>query len=83
MRHVDELDDYPYTGHSALLSTVPRTWQSTAEVLGRFGRQFGWARAAYRKFVCDGATFGKRPDTKRALVTLAAGDRIELFETGM
>ena len=27
--------------------------------------------------------FGKRPDTKRAIVTLAAGDRIELFETGM
>lgn len=25
-------------------------------------------------------TFGKRPDTKRAIVTLAEGDRIELFE---
>ena len=24
---------------------------------------------------------GRRPDTKRALVTLAAGDRIELFES--
>lgn len=24
--------------------------------------------------------YGKRPDTKRALVTLAEGDRIELFE---
>jgi large subunit ribosomal protein L23 len=27
------------------------------------------------------ATFGKRPDTKRAIVTLAGGDRIELFES--
>jgi large subunit ribosomal protein L23 len=26
-------------------------------------------------------TFGRRPDTKRAIVTLAAGDRIELFES--
>ena len=26
-------------------------------------------------------TFGKRPDTKRAVVTLAAGDRIDLFES--
>lgn len=26
-------------------------------------------------------TYGKRPDTKRAFVTLAAGDRIELFES--
>ena len=25
-------------------------------------------------------TTGKRPDTKRAIVTLAAGERIELFE---
>jgi large subunit ribosomal protein L23 len=25
-------------------------------------------------------TFGKRPDTKRAVVTLHEGDRIELFE---
>jgi large subunit ribosomal protein L23 len=25
-------------------------------------------------------TFGKRPDTKRAIVTLADGERIELFE---
>ncbi|MFI5040714.1 MAG: 50S ribosomal protein L23 [Acidimicrobiales bacterium] len=25
-------------------------------------------------------TFGKKADTKRAIVTLAAGDRIELFE---
>ena len=27
------------------------------------------------------ATFGKRPDTKRAIVTLAAGQAIALFET--
>ena len=26
---------------------------------------------------------GHRPDTKRALVTVAAGDRIELFESGV
>ena len=27
------------------------------------------------------ATMGKRPDTKRAIVTLAADDRIDLFES--
>lgn len=27
-------------------------------------------------------TFGKRPDQKRATVTLAAGDKIEIFEEG-
>ena len=28
-----------------------------------------------------GRTEGKRPDTKRAIVTLAAGDKIEVFTT--
>jgi large subunit ribosomal protein L23 len=30
-----------------------------------------------------GLIVGKRPDTKRAIVTVAAGDEIELFETGI
>lgn len=58
MGHLDELDEYPYTGHSALLSTVPRDWQATREVLECFGRSKGWARAAYRKFVSDGLIAG-------------------------
>jgi len=29
-----------------------------------------------------GSSVGKRADTKRAIVTVAAGDRIELFDTG-
>ncbi len=30
-----------------------------------------------------GVVVGKRPDTKRAIVTVAAGDRIELFDAGL
>ncbi len=30
-----------------------------------------------------GWTVGKRPDTKRAIVTLAEGDEIELFDAGL
>ena len=30
-----------------------------------------------------GVTVGKRPDVKRAIVTLAPGDTIELFEAGV
>jgi large subunit ribosomal protein L23 len=30
-----------------------------------------------------GLTVGKRPDTKRAIVTVAPGDRIELFDAGI
>ncbi len=37
-------------------------------------------RKGKRKRNRKAATFGKRPDTKRAIVTLAAGGRIDLFE---
>ena len=30
-----------------------------------------------------GLVVGKRPDTKRAIVTVAEGDRIELFDAGL
>jgi large subunit ribosomal protein L23 len=30
-----------------------------------------------------GVVVGKRPDTKRAIVTVAPGDRIELFDAGL
>ena len=38
-------------------------------------------RKGKRKRARRQATFGKRPDTKRAIVTLAGDDRIDLFET--
>ncbi len=31
------LHRYPWTGHSALLGTVPRPWQDTATILAQFG----------------------------------------------
>ena len=37
-------------------------------------------RSGKRKRNRRSFTYGKRPDTKRAIVTLAAGDRIDLFE---
>ena len=37
-------------------------------------------RKGKRKRNRKSATFGTRPDTKRAVVTLAGDDRIELFE---
>ncbi len=33
------LDQYPWTGDSALLGTVPRPWQATGEVFSYFGRR--------------------------------------------
>ncbi|MEK7205308.1 MAG: transposase [candidate division NC10 bacterium] len=56
------LDRYPWTGHSALLGTVPRPWQAAHEVLGQFGPNRRRARAAYRAFVAEGLGRGRRPE---------------------
>ena len=54
------LDRYPWTGHSALLGTVPRPWQATEAILEEFGRSVRRARSAYRAFVAAGFPQGQR-----------------------
>jgi REP element-mobilizing transposase RayT len=56
------LDRYPWTGHSALLGTVPRPWQETATILGQFGPTRRRALHAYRAFVAEGLPQGRRPE---------------------
>ncbi len=56
------LDRYPWTGHSALLGTVPRPWQDTATVLAQFGSTPARARKGYRAFVGAGIPLGRRPE---------------------
>jgi REP element-mobilizing transposase RayT len=56
------LAGYPWCGHSALLGRVPRPWQETAEILGRFAPTVARARRTYRTFVAAGAPQGRRPD---------------------
>jgi REP element-mobilizing transposase RayT len=56
------LDRYPWSGHSALMGSVPRPWQTTEEILGQFGRDPRRARRAYREFVAAGLPQGRRPE---------------------
>ena len=56
------LDRYPWTGHSALLGTVPRPWQDTRTVLAQFGPTRRRARQAYRVFLHEGVALKRRPD---------------------
>ena len=56
------LDRYPWTGHSAVLGTVPRPWQDTRTILAQFGRTGPRARHAYRAFVAAGIPQGRRPE---------------------
>jgi len=52
---------YPWSGHGALLGTVPRPWQATGELLAQFGPTRARARRAYRAFVAAGIPQGRRP----------------------
>jgi putative transposase len=56
---VDDLEalaSYPYTGHPALLGTMQRDWQATAEILRQFGDRDGEAIRRYLEFMGSDAT---------------------------
>ena len=69
---LDALDRYPFSGHSAMVGTVPRRWQRTAAVLRRFAEN-GDARRAYRRFVSLGVAVGGRPDLSGGGLIRSAG----------
>jgi REP element-mobilizing transposase RayT len=53
---LDDLDDYPWTGHAVLVGRRAFAAQDTAFVLERFGRPPAVARQAYREFVRTAVT---------------------------
>jgi putative transposase len=56
------LDKYPYCGHSAVVGMMKRDWQQVDYVLGFFGDRKSKARKAYRQFVKNGISQGRRSD---------------------
>jgi REP element-mobilizing transposase RayT len=56
------LDRYPWTGHSALLGRVFRSWQDTQTILAQFGATTARAAKSYRAFVAAGIPQGRRPE---------------------
>jgi REP element-mobilizing transposase RayT/transcriptional regulator with XRE-family HTH domain len=67
------LDRYPWSGHSALLGTVPRPWQATRAILAQFGPTRARARTAYRRFVAAGIPQGRRPAFQGGGLVRSAG----------
>ena len=59
---LDELDTYPWSGHAVLLGRRECAWQECSYVLRHFGITAKAARSAYRAFVADATTEGRRPD---------------------
>jgi len=59
---MDELDHFNYSGHSTIMGHRDTAWQTTDEVLNRFGANARAAKKAYRSFVEKGISLGKRPE---------------------
>ena len=62
VKNLKELDNYPYSGHSALMGKVPRDFQDTEYVLNLFGKKVSAARKGYRAYLAEGVEQGRRPD---------------------
>jgi putative transposase len=69
---------YPWTGHSALLGTVPRPWQDTETILRQFGPTPRRARHAYRAFVAEGLPQGRRSAFQGGGLVRSAGGWAEV-----
>jgi putative transposase len=59
---ISRLDHYPWCGHAVLIGGIKRTWQDADYVLSWFGKGKEEARKAYRRYVKEGLSQGKRPD---------------------
>jgi hypothetical protein len=56
------LDNFKYSGDSALMGKSTRNWQDTKYVLGYFGNSIRQARKHYWAYVKRGVDQGRRPD---------------------
>ena len=56
------LSAYPYSGHSALMGKINRTWQSTDYVLGLFGKDIESGSHFYQKSIKKGIAEERRAD---------------------
>ncbi len=57
VKTVSELNGFPYSGHSAMMGEVPRSWQNREEIIERFG-----SKDRYESFIIEGKGQGRRPE---------------------
>jgi REP element-mobilizing transposase RayT len=73
---VAALNSFPFTGHSALMGKVERSWQDTHYVLALFGRTLSEARRNLREHVVTWSVKGRCPElTGGGLIRSAGGWR--------
>ncbi len=61
VKDILELNQSPWSGHSALMGKVKRKWQNSEYVLSFFG-QNRYRRRNYQQYVQKGVALGRRPE---------------------
>jgi putative transposase len=61
IKTLDELDNYPWTGHSIIMGRNAQSWMDTGYCLSQFDKQIKRARISYRVFIEDGLSQGHLP----------------------
>ncbi|HCX02677.1 MAG TPA: transposase [Syntrophaceae bacterium] len=62
VKNIEELNHYPYCGHSVLMDHQKRDWQENDYVLSYFGKNRASAIRHYNEFVTAGIEQGRRTD---------------------
>lgn len=81
VKSLEELDKYPYCGHSVLMGREKREWQDMDYVLGYFGKQRYRARKDYYSFVAEGIKQGRRDDLTGGGLIRSVGGWAEIKES--
>jgi len=78
VKDFNELERYPYCGHGVITGRLRATWLDWEYVLSWFGRREREARKAYRQFVREGITLGRRPELVGGGLVRSVGGRSEV-----
>lgn len=62
VKELNELDKYPYCGHSVLMGKNKREWQDDDYILRFYNSKYLKARRGYHKYVAKGIARGRRPE---------------------
>ena len=74
VKSLKELDEYNWSGHSALTGKCELKWQNTGKILLRFGKYQQQAKLNYQNFIEEGKGQGKRSNlTGGGLIRSAGG----------
>lgn len=62
VENLEALNNFAWTGHSAILGKVKRQWQDTDTILAYFGRRKREAILGYKQFIKQGMAQGRKPE---------------------